>query len=127
MSLNFGVTKNADPANNGAFATFSDINVTGVPNPVAETFAGPALSAFWRRALNDPVGLWFVPADTAQWLTWNLPDSGFNLQSASAVNGPWTSLVPPNMYQGTTAKFVPISAASMTSGSAFFRLVNSGQ
>ena len=36
--------------------------------------------SFWRLALNDAAGLWFVPAGTAQWLTWNLPDSGFNSQ-----------------------------------------------
>ena len=127
MSLNFGVTKNADSSNNGIFAAFSRIDVSGVPNPIAETFAGPALDSSWRMALNDPTGLWFVPSGTAQWLTWNLPDGGFNLQTANDLNGPWTSLVPPYTYQGPASKSVPISAVSLTSGSAFFRLVNAGQ
>lgn len=126
MSLNFGVTKNADAANNGAFATFSRIDVTGVTNQIAETFAGATLDSSWRLAMNDLAGLWFVPAGTAKWLTWNLPDGGFTLQSGSTLTS-WSNLVPPSMYQGSTFKAVPISAASLATGSAFFRLSNSGQ
>lgn len=123
MSLNFGVTKNGDEANDGAFATFSAINVTGVPNPIAETFAGAALNSSWRPALNDQAGFWFVPADTAKWLTWNLPDGGFTLQSTPSLTGAWTpATVPASAYQGATARWIPISRSALSSGSAFFRL-----
>ena len=122
MSLNFGVTKNGDAANNGLFATFSRIDVTGVPNPIAETFAGSTLASSWRTALSDSTGLWFVPTGTSRWLTWNLPDGGFNLQTTTGLPGGWTTLTPASMYQGSTEKAVPLSSTTMSSGSAFFRL-----
>jgi hypothetical protein len=76
-------------------------------------------------AFSDQLGLWFVPTGTARWLSWSLPDGGLTLQSTSSLSSPWVNLFPPNIYQGATFNSVPISAAMMASGSAFFRLANS--
>ncbi|HVV73506.1 MAG TPA: hypothetical protein VHI52_18680, partial [Verrucomicrobiae bacterium] len=132
MSLNLGVAKNGTTANDNASATFSAIEVTGVPNPINETFPGVALNPdpgnpFWRLAVSDASGLRFVPAATARWLTWSLPDAGFTLETSASVVGPWAPLAPPSTYQTATSKSVPLSATALASGSAFFRLAHSGQ
>lgn len=127
MSLNFGVAKNGNTTNDNAAATFSSIDVTGVPNPIHETFSGESLNPdpmnpFWRLAVSDATGLRFVPSDTAKWVTWTLPDAEFILETSSAILGPWTPLNPASVYQTPSQKSVPVSKATLGSGTAFFRL-----
>ena len=130
MTLHFGTFKNR-VTNNAVSATFSRIQVTGVPNPIDETFPGPGLNPdaanpFWRLAA-DPAGLLWVPTGTAWWLTWSLPDTGFGLQTTSNLSGTWTELIPPYIAQGSTSKSAAIPVAGLSANAGFFRLAKPNQ
>jgi hypothetical protein len=127
MTLHFGTFKN-QIRNNGVSATFSHIEVTGVPNPIDETFPGPGLNPdpanpFWRLAA-DPAGIVWTPAGTAWWLTWTIPDTGFGVQTSLSVNGPWSDLVPPYVSNGADNRSAAIPGPAGNIG--FFRLIKTG-
>ena len=127
MTLHFGTFKNRI-TNNWASATFSRIQVTGVPAPIDETFPGPGLNPdpanpFWRLAA-DPAGLVWIPQGTAWWLKWTLPDTGFSVQSAPAITGPWADAGVTYIAVGSTSKSGAVPAAALPAGNAtFFRLI----
>lgn len=127
MVLHFGTFKN-NFVNNNASATFSQVQVTGGSYPFVDTFPGPGLNSdplnpFWRVA-GDPNGIVWIPAGTAWWLDWTLPDTGFTAQSAPSVTGPWTSAGITYILQGTTRNSGAVPQSEMPAGSsAYFRLV----
>jgi len=127
MFLHFGTFKNRI-INNGASATFSKIEVTGVSIPINETFPGPGLNPdpanpFWRLAA-DPVGLTWIPPGTAYWLTWTLPDVGFSVESSASINGPWSPAGISFVADGTTSRSGAVPATALPSpGTGFFRMV----
>jgi hypothetical protein len=127
MTLHFGTFKNRI-INNGASATFSRIRVTGVLAPIDETFPGPGLNPdpanpFWRIAA-DSAGLVWIPQGTAWWLNWTLPDTGFTVQSAPTVNGPWADAGVSYIAAGSTSKSGAVPKAALPAGNAtFFRLI----
>ncbi|HYG35933.1 MAG TPA: hypothetical protein VEC99_14175 [Clostridia bacterium] len=128
MAAHFGIFKN-NLVNNGASATFSRVQITGVYTPVDDSFAGPGLNPdpanpVWRLALGDATGLVWVPPATAYWLDWTLPDSGFRVQAAESIAGPWTDLTLPYVVDGLSSRSGAVPAASLPSAqSYFFRMV----
>jgi hypothetical protein len=128
MTLHFGTFKN-HIINNGAEATFSRIQVTGVVEPFDETFPGPGLNSdpanpFWRLAA-DPAGIVWLPQGTAWWVDWGLPDTGYSMQMGPTVTGPWSAFTPSYTVTGATSKSAAIPTAGLPAGSAgFFRMAN---
>ena len=129
--IQFGMFKNDganDGHNNQAHGTFSDVEVTVNGNAILQdNFPGPGLTAnnAWRTTSSTAV-LW-VPPDIAYWLTWTLPDDGFELYVAGTVNGPYVDagVGAANGFtflQGA-ARTGGVPAANMPAGNAaFFQL-----
>ena len=127
MLLDFGTFKN-NFVNNGASATFSEIQVVGTGTPFDETFPGPGLNPnpatpSWRLAADDAAAITWVPSGTAWWLTWTLPDTGFTAQSAPSVTGPWTDAGITYVLETSTGKSGAVPVGVPAGNKGFFRMM----
>ena len=95
--IQFGVFKNDganDGRNNQASGTFGEVQMSVNGTAVFEdTFPGPDLTAnyTWRKTTSSggATAVQWVPPGIAWWLTWTLPDEGFEAYVAGAIKGPW--------------------------------------
>lgn len=134
--VQFGVFKNGRSANNSLSTTFTDVVVTNAMAGITSTnyndsFSGPGLTGkyAWQVAEYYQDGAnrteW-LPYGTAWWLGWGLSGSGYSVQSASSVTGPWSNAGVTYTYTDVTGTniFGAVPAASLPAGpNAFFRLV----
>jgi hypothetical protein len=78
--------------NIGLGATFSNIAITGVANPISESFTAPMDPAILEISASNPAGvLQIIPAQTPFWLRWTVPDTGYKLQQSPTLTAtpPW--------------------------------------
>ena len=96
--VQFGMFKN-DGANNGhnnqAAGIFGQVQMVAGGNTVFDdTFPGPNLTAnyAWRKTTSSggASSVQWVPPGIAYWLTWSMPDDGFEAYVAGTVNGTYT-------------------------------------
>jgi hypothetical protein len=90
--MQFGIFKNDganDGHNNQARGTFSHVKFTGAAAPFEDNFSGPALDSNYGWRKTSATTVQHVAPGTAWWLSWTLPDAGFTVRSAAAVDGPW--------------------------------------
>jgi hypothetical protein len=138
--LQFGIFKN-DGVNNGrnnqASGTFSAVEMTVNGSPVLQDkFPGPGLTAnnAWRKTTSSggANAVQWVPPGIAWWLTWTLPDDGFEAMGANAVNVPFVdagvgSAVGLTFTSGAT-KTGGVPAANVPAGdAAFFRMIKANR
>lgn len=133
--VQFGVAKNDagnTGVNNNRSVTFTHVLVT---NSVAgtvydDTFDGVGLGAkyAWQVAeyyqFSANRVLW-MPYGTAWWLQWGIPSTGYSVESAASVNGPWNDAGVTYIYTDTTGTnvFGAVPSASLPAGNnGFFRL-----
>jgi hypothetical protein len=71
-----------------------------------------------------PGGVFVMPPGAEDWITWTLPDAGFQLQAATGISGPWNTLTGDKIvggvgevYQLITTNDIPANAPN-----AFFEL-----
>lgn len=96
--VQFGVFKNGQNGNNNMGCTFTHVLVT---NSVAgviydDSFTGPGLTAkyawqvtqYYQDGANRTQ---WLPYGTAWWLGWGLSGSGYGVQSAASITGPWSN------------------------------------
>lgn len=91
--------------NIGQSLTIKRLRITGVPNPIDETFTSPGVlgSETWNVAAGDRAGLIPVNPEAVFWLSWALPDNGWVLN--------WAEDLDNNFWNGAT-----FTAASNISG-----------
>jgi hypothetical protein len=137
--IQFGMFKNDganNKRNNQASGTFSAVEMIAGGSPVLQdNFPGPGLTAngAWRKTTSSggASAVQWVPPDIAYWLTWSLPDDGFEAYVADQVKGTWTwagvgAATGFNYTQGAT-RVGGVPAANMPSGAnsaAYFQLRN---
>lgn len=86
---------NADAMNQAV--VYSNFAVSGTGTPFSENFLTDTVldtTNVWRTSVSGgPQGVLIVPANSALWVNWTLPDSGFSLQTAPVLNNPsaWTA------------------------------------
>jgi hypothetical protein len=81
--------------------------------------------AVWSTAeAAAAAGVFIMPTNAAYWITWSAPAAGYNLQTASALTGPWTTDTTGFLLNGVgwtselvTTNYIPAGP------DAFFRLV----
>jgi len=130
--MQFGVFKSDganDGHNNQASATFSRVQLTSSGyGAFDDSFPGPDLQGGgipWRTTSSTAVQ--YVPPDIAWWVTWSLPDDGFQLWGANAVNVPFVdagvgAAMGYNYTQGAN-RVGAVPAANVPAGNAaFFQL-----
>lgn len=109
-----------DGHNNGISGTISQIQKTGGDFVFNDTFNGAAYDSnyAWRKTSGTAVN--HVPSGSKWWVNWTKPYSGFYLQTAASVTGPWTDS--PN---GITFQNSPKAYAALpgTAGNSYFRMI----
>jgi hypothetical protein len=96
----FGIQPNSTAAY-GTFNDYSRIKISGVAgSAIDETFTTEsALSGAWDTSSSaQPSSIVLVPADSAYWVAWTLPDTGFGLGVTPSVASPQWKL--PEFYNG---------------------------
>jgi len=126
MFLNFGAFKDDvvnNGINNGMSATISRIQVIGGSAPLDDTFAGPELTSLYAWRPTASTSIHWIPAGTAWWLSWTVPDEGYSATSSSSVDGPYNDAGVTFSYLSGANRVAAVPTASLPAGSsAFFRL-----
>jgi hypothetical protein len=107
---------------------YSHFSVSGVASAQSDNFLADSTlnTNIWFKFMSTaPVSTFIDPTNSAYWVSWTLPASGYQLQTASSLFGPWTvlnsDLLIPGVglnYQLVTTNDIPASA-----GAAFFDMV----
>jgi len=73
----------------------------------------------------SPAANFVNPTNAAYWLTWTTPASGYSLQSATALTGPWTTLTDTTPFAGAGAQIQMVTTNDVPVGTSasFFRLM----
>jgi hypothetical protein len=83
-----------NPNGAGKAVVYSGFSAAGCTAPFSDNFSADTTlnRAIWNNFSNDTNGLYLVPATSAFWVPWSLPDAGFALQTKSDNNiaGGWT-------------------------------------
>jgi len=96
FNVYLGMQANQADAMNQA-VVFANFAVSNTASPYNENFLTDTVldtTNIWDTAVSGgPKGVLIVPAGSAYWLTWGLPDSGFTLQTAPVLGNPlaWTT------------------------------------
>jgi hypothetical protein len=61
-----------------------------------------------------------VPLDSKWWVNWTKPYSGFYLQNATSVTGPWTDSTNGITFQNSAKSY---AAHTATAGNSYFRMI----
>ena len=114
----------------GQSLTLAHLQVTGVGNPIDETFSAPTLDPnLWQVIAEDTAGLIPVPPDAVFWVTWTLPDRGFTSQVVDdfqlAIDGLWSDFPLMSTQIGDLKRALILQSQLPPSftGNYFFRLV----
>jgi hypothetical protein len=130
----FGIQPNK-PENINQAAVFSRIQITGVPTPIDETFAGVQQNpdspldldpAIWERAAESAPGVVLVPPDALYEIDWTTPAAGFKLQMTSDLKA-WTDVPSPSAQIGNSVKSWVTATELAGATHAFFRVVKPDQ
>jgi hypothetical protein len=90
-----------NPNGAGKAVVYSSFSASGCAAPISDNFLADTTlnTAVWQNLSNDTNGLYLVPATAAYWLSWTLPDAGYQLQSKAGLGTPggWTQLSTPEI------------------------------
>ncbi len=122
----FGVVPN-HVVNIGLAATFSNISISGVGNPIDENFAAALDPTVLEISASTPAAVFqVVQGETPFWLRWSLPDSGYKLQqSATLTASPaWVDLPYANAVIVKGEKWVLMNTSEfLNPRNGYFRLL----
>jgi hypothetical protein len=82
-------------------------------------------TTIWKNLSNDTNGLYLVPATSAYWVGWSLPDAGFSLQSKAnlGVSGGWTLSTAPIIRVNAQDRALIDSSALPSATQGYFQLI----
>lgn len=111
-------------ANIGQSVTVKQFQISGVPSPIDDLFAGPLNSGVWQISAGDAAGIVTVPEGYSYWLNWTLPDDGYSFEYAPGnltddIWLPVTGMTPP-VQIGTKRWALLPSDLEPFSGEGFF-------
>ena len=128
MYLYLGAQPNTAAALNQAVC-YSQFSVSGVASAQSDNFLADQVlnTNIWLNGpgSGSPAANFINPTNAAYWLTWTTPASGYSLQSATALTGPWTTLTDTTPLAGASAKIqmVTTNAVPVGTSASFFRLI----
>jgi hypothetical protein len=120
-------------ANLGQSARFTRFQVTGIAEPLNETFAGVVPDpegnpdgpldldpAIWERSAENAAGVVLVPTNAAFSVDWTVPAAGFKLQRSDSLTNPnWTDVTAASAQIGDRVR----TTVTGTGARGFYRLV----
>jgi hypothetical protein len=114
----------------GQAVVYSHFAISNTASPFSEDFLADSVldtTNTWNTsAASGPKGVLIVPADSAYWINWTLPDSGFSLQTSSTLNNPlaWTSPSTGPIIGMASVRSQLLASNEIPAGNmAFFRLI----
>jgi hypothetical protein len=112
----------------GQSATIQQIQITGVANPVSDSFTGSVLDAnTWEKVAEDANGVIQVGQDATFWVNWTLPDKNFTLQYQDDLLNPlsWGPVTGAPMQIGDKRRLLinGVNQPLSQTGNMFFKLV----
>lgn len=110
-------------ANIGLGATISRIAISGVTNPLTETFAAALDPARLEESASNPAAVLVITAtQTPFWLRWSVPDSGYRLQQSPTLTATpaWQDAPAGETLLLRGEKWRLISAADQPNARAFY-------
>ena len=107
---------------------FGSFAVTGVPSAYSENFLAETsldTTNVWRMECSQPLAAFILPATGADWVSWTIPDAGFNTQVAPTVVGDAAS------WNALSGRIVPlwggrkqlVNNSDVGGNAAFFRMI----
>src|ERR1035437_2089700 len=109
---------------------YSQFAISNTASPFSENFLADSVldtTNTWNTSpASGPKGVLIVPAGSAYWISWTLPNSGFSLQTSSTLNNPlaWTSpTTGPIIGMGSISSQLLASNEMPVGSTAFFRLI----
>jgi hypothetical protein len=112
--------------NIGYSALFSQISISGVANPISESFTAPIDPAVLEISASNPAGvLQIIPAQTPYWLRWTVPDTGYKPQQSATLTAtpPWQEVTATSTLLLRGEKWLLLPTTSLLDPkNAFFRL-----
>lgn len=111
----------------GQAVVYSSFSITGNTTPLSDNFlTDTSLNTnLWTTIAGDTTTVQLVPAGSAYWLAWNLPDGGFSLQAAASL-APGHSWNSPTGLSFTTAgqrRTLLASTSLPSANQGYFRLI----
>jgi hypothetical protein len=126
--IQFGMFKNDganDGHNNQIYGTFSRVSFNGVAAPFDDNFDDATLTNTYAWRKTSATAVQHIPAGTAWALDWTLPATGFNVETAAAINGPWNPASLITSYQGGGFAHALVAQSALPGENAsYFRLVS---
>ena len=95
LEVRFGIQNYGNAANGGIPHDRANISVSGTAGTqINEDFTKEGTNqldaTIWDLGHSDGVGtVSLVPTNAPYWIIWNTPDTGFALEAAASLNGPW--------------------------------------
>ncbi len=107
---------------------YSQFAVTGAPaGTISDNFLtdGVLNANIWDNSVAAaPAGVFIMPANAAYWISWTTPATGFVLQSAPALSGPWTMQTNDFILNGVGIQSQLLLNTDLPPGpNAFFRMI----
>lgn len=126
MYLYLGMQANNAGALNQAVC-YSNFSITGAPAAMSDNFTtDPTLNTnLWFNFMaSGPSGVFVMPPGAEDWITWTLPDAGFQLQAATKLLGPWQTLTDDRIVGeiGQVSQIVTTNDIPAGTPDAFFEL-----
>jgi hypothetical protein len=106
---------------------YSQFSLTGVPAAVTDNFLNDttlSTNNWYNFMATGPGGVFVMPPGAEDWITWPLPDAGFQLQAARSISGPWNTLTGDKIVGGVGEVYQLITTNDIPAGApdAFFEL-----
>src|ERR1035437_397110 len=115
----------------GQAVVYSHFAISNIASPFSEDFLADSVldtTNTWNTsAASGPAGVLIVPASSASWVSWTLPDTGFSLEISPTLTGgalAWTSpSTGPVLSLSSTRSQLVASNEIPVGNTAFFRLI----
>ena len=126
MYLYLGMQANNSAGINDAVC-YSQFSLKGVPAAITDNFLADTNlnSTNWFTFMSTgPAGVFVMPPGAENWVSWTLPDAGFQLQAAQNIAGPWKVPNGDKIFTGVgqVNQLITTNDIPASSPSAFFEL-----
>jgi hypothetical protein len=122
-----GQANNATSINHAV--VYSNFSISGVPAAMSDNFLADSTlnTNLWFNFMSHaPGGVFVLPPGAENWVTWTLPDAGFQLQAATNLTGPWNILSSSDFLLpevGQVSELITTNDLPAGTPHAFFQLI----